>query len=88
MANQEFHKTASHYFGPSVWAKTILLHFTKMDYSKHPPKMANQEFHKTALTTFRPSFAFFRRKYKPLHNGKDDMVSTQTHHIIKVRFAK
>jgi hypothetical protein len=54
-------------------------------YAKHPPKMANQEFHKTTFQDFRPSFAFFRRKYKPQHNGKDDMVSTQAHHTIKVR---
>ncbi len=57
MANQEFHKTASQDFRPSVWAQTILLHLTKMDYPKHPPKMANQEFYKTAFQDFRPSLA-------------------------------
>jgi hypothetical protein len=59
---QEFLKTASQDFGPSIWAQTILLHLTENAetyYSKHPQKIPIQEFHKTASQDFGPSFVFF-----------------------------
>ena len=69
---QEFHKTTSQDFGPSIWAQTILLHLAENAetyYSKHPQKIPIQEFHKTTSQDFGPSFVFFCRFTNPQHNG-------------------